>query len=211
MENEEKIQPIENEVTKPTLVNKLKNKKLLIPLVALFIVLLVGFLVVISAPKVIKPTQNTSTTTATARLSFLSDSVNLTTPTGERTIDFILESATTPLSGLLLYLEYDPQYVQIKKFSLNNFEGSFFGSYAQLVQLGIEQPPGKTTVSLVLPKEVSEKTGKGSIGTFTFSVKNLQPGASTTITVSPNSALINRSNAKVAPMTKSLLITREEK
>lgn len=213
MENEEKISTvIESDIKEKTAIERLKNKKFILALGIFCILIIIAFIAILVINKT-KPSSsnrdNATTSTTNANLSFLTDFVAYKSPTAERTVDFIINSPSVALSGVLLNLEYDPRFVQMKKFSLNNTDFSFFGNYSQIIQLATDQPPGKTTVSLLLPKEVEEKAGRGSIGTFTFTTKNLKPGEATTISISPNSALIKRNGTKTPLTTRPLVISRQ--
>ena len=208
MENENINQQLEQGAISKKFRGVFTKKLLLITgiVVAILIIFLTAF-TLLSAPKKQTPDTNIPTSTPSASLAFLSDTLELTEqPTDEITTDFIVDTNTIPVKGFLLYLEYDPQYIEIKKFNLNNTESSFFGFYAQLVQLGLGEPPYKTTVSIVLPEEEIPKSGRGSIGSFTFEVKNLNPGDSTSINISSDSSFITSDGSIIPYVARPLFI-----
>jgi len=209
MENENINQQLEQQGAISKKFRGFFTKKLLLIIGIVVVILIIPLtaFTLLSTPKKQTPDTNIPTSTPSASLAFLSDTLELAEPTDEITTDFIVDTNTIPVKGLLLYLEYDPQYIEIKKFNLNNTESSFFGFYAQLVQLGLNEPPYKTTVSIVLPEDEAPKSGKGSIGSFTFEVKNLNPGDSTLINISPDSSFITPDGSKIQYVTKPLSIT----
>lgn len=148
------------------------------------------------------PSQPTS-----ASIYFLSDSVNINSVPEEKTVDLIINSSSFTVTGLTLYLAYNPEHIEIKKFNLNNLDSAFFGNYVQIKDLWLAEPAGRALISLAIPDDISAKSGMGSIGTITFEVKNLVQGSSTAIEIYPDSAFITPDGSTIPYTAKPLSIT----
>lgn len=164
----------------------------------------ISIALIVSLTLILKPAPENPTPAPSqptpASIYFLSDSVNINSVPEEKTVDLIVNSSSFSVTGLTLYLVYDPEYIEIKEFNLNNLDSSFFGNYVQIKDLWLAEPAGRTLISLAIPDDIPAKSGMGSIGTITFEVKNLVQGSSTVIEIFPDSAFIT-SDGSIIPYT----------
>lgn len=178
--------------------------------VAIVCIVIISIALIVSLILLRPATENLTkkpTSSSPASIYFLSDSVNINSVPEERTVDLIVNSSSFTVTGLTLYLVYEPEYIEIKKFNLNNLDDSFFGNYVQIKDLWLAEPAGRTLISLAIPDDIPAKSGIGGIGTITFEVKNLNPGDSTSINISPDSSFITPDGSIIPYTARPLPIT----
>lgn len=184
-----------------------KNKLLLVTLGCVLLLIFLSTIIFSVNPKKEqkKNEQSSATQSGSGKISFLADAFSLNAPSGQKTVDVIVES-NTPLAGTFINFEYDPQFVEMNSFNLNNSDSSYFGNYVKIAQMNMDNTKGITTVSLVLPDDVAEKSGKASIGSITFSIKNLTPKNYPTISISEKSYFVARNGKSVKLTSQPLTI-----
>lgn len=124
---------------------------------------------------------------------FLAKEVDLANVPSEKTIDLIIDPAGGSLAGASIGLQYDPKFVEVTHFNLNNTEGSLFGKEVKIAELRTNfDQTDKTSIVLILPSNVAEGKGRGTIGSITFKFKNLVPGSTTQIGFNNETNLITR-------------------
>lgn len=212
MENEEQEQQVETK--KPmTLRTLFENKRLLITLLVILlgIVLTVVFLKI--APKIKKTPPPTVSVPKnyTGSIHFLAQRIDVASVPTERTIDIIIESPFGSLAGVTLGIQYDPKFVEVTNFALNNSTTSFFGKDVKLTDLRANfGESSKTSISLILPSTVTERKGSGTIGAITFKIKNMAAGTATLINFTGETDLVTRFPGAKFTLTKiPLLITMQ--
>jgi len=206
----EENQQIINQSTDLTAFEKLKRSKIFYATIGAILLLVILTAIIFSVgPKLknVKETQEqaSSTQTGSGKISFLADAFSLNAPSGQKTVDVLIGS-NTPLAGTFINFEYDPQFVEVNNFNLNNSNFSFFGNYVKIAQMNVDNTKGITTISLVLPDDIGEKTGKASIGALTFSIKNLTPKNYPTISISEKSYFVTRNGKSVKLTSQPLTI-----
>lgn len=179
------------------------KKKILIPAVAvLAIILLILITGLVVSSK--KPKENVITPTSapqTASIKFLAKQAELDAPSTETTTDIIVESLGRSASGVTVNLEFDPDVIELKSFSLNNSDTSFLGPQGKLIEF-LRVKPGLGRITVDLTSNIAERKGKGSIGAVTFKIKNMPAQKTYEVSFGTGTEIISRT-----PGSKTLLTT----
>lgn len=123
-----------------------------------------------------------------ADLSFSINPVDVSKSTTVQVLDIVIDTNNKPASGAQIELSYDPKVLTNMKLT-PALKSPFFGTNPVVLINSVDPTLGRISYAVAVSNSDTEKVGKGSIATLSFTVNKFSGATFSQITFLPKSAV----------------------
>lgn len=123
-----------------------------------------------------------------ANLTFSLNPLDVSKSATAQSIDIIIDTNGKPVSGAQVELYYDPKVLTNLKLT-PALQSPFFGANPVVLINSVDSAQGRVSYAVAVSNSDTEKTGKGSVATLSFTINKFAGAAFSQITFLPKSAV----------------------
>lgn len=127
-----------------------------------------------------------------ASMSFENPTLDASTGPATQSVNILIDTAGKPIAGAQIELSYNPSV--LTDVVVKTPQVSFFGANPNILINSVDSAQGRISYAVGMSATETEKSGKGTLATITFTVNRLAGATTTSLTFLPKSAVTTLSS-----------------